>query len=219
MGREPIVISFYTLDTPYEQEVRKLIESCVEWDIDADIVGIPSRGSWEKNCGMKPEFILQKLRQWERPVLWVDADAVFLQRPDFQELMNYEFSVRVNEFLPKTHESYIVSNTIFINDHPRTLELMELWVKKNQKALEQKDRVLEFWDQVALRDVLENENLHGVPLRFLPMPLKFCKIFDLDNLFISEEEVVIEHYQASRRLKNKIHENPLSSFTQDHCCH
>ncbi|MES2122462.1 MAG: hypothetical protein V4492_06765, partial [Chlamydiota bacterium] len=61
-------------------------------------------------------------------------------------------------------------------------------------------RTMEFWDQAALRDVL-----FGPPaeIPFLPMPLKYSKIFDLDDLFINEAEVVIEHYQASRRIKNK----------------
>jgi hypothetical protein len=36
------------------------------------------------------------------------------------------------------------------------------------------------------------------------MPLKYAKIFDFDDLFISEQEVVIEHFQASRRFKNKV---------------
>jgi hypothetical protein len=197
---KPIVISFYTLGTPYEQEVKKLIHSCSEQEIEADIVGIDSKGSWEKNCAQKPFFILEKVNQWNRPVLWVDADAVFKQQTDFSEMSTCDVSVRMNEFLPKMHESRIVSNTLFIKNNSSGLELLEEWCLEVNKALNDKNRTMEFWDQVALRDVLHrNTDVH-----FLPMPLKYAKIFDFDDLFISDKEVVIEHYQASRRYKHKL---------------
>lgn len=213
---KPIVISFYTLQTPYEEEVKKLINSCLKFEVDSDIEGIPSQGSWEKNCAIKPFFILQKLRQWDRPVIWVDADAVFLQSPDWSEFNACDFSVRVNEFLPKTHESRIVSNTIFAKNTTAAATLIEKWSDETKKALNDKQRVMEFWDQVALRDALDQTP----EIHFLPMPLKFSKIFDFDDLFISEQEVVIEHYQASRRYKKL---NPLTvskhAYSQNHCCH
>lgn len=201
------MISFYTLGTPYEKEVERLVNSCNEFSIRREIEGLSSQGSWEKNCAMKPAFILEKLRQWKQPVLWVDADAAFLQPFDSQEFEGCTFSVRVNEFLPKHHESYVISNTIFANYDPVVIDLLEDWSKECQEALVQKEKTLECWDQAVLRDVLERKKLS-----FTPMPLKFSTIFDLDKLFISQKEIVIEHYQASRRLK--FHE-----LHQDHCCH
>lgn len=191
----PIIISFYILDTPYEKEVKKLIDSCNEFGIEADIVGIDSKGSWEKNCAQKPVFIIEKLKQWKRPVLWVDADAIFKQPSDFNEFHACDVAVRMNEFLPKTHESRIVSNTIFVRNNPAGLKLLDAWNEEVHKGLSNKNRTMEFWDQVALRDALPcHEELH-----FLPMPLKYAKMFDFDDLFISEKEVVIEHHRVSRR--------------------
>lgn len=204
---KPIVISFYTLGTPYEEEAKKLIDSCLEFDIECDIAGITSQGSWEKNCAIKPFFIQQKLKDWNRPVLWVDADGVFKQRPDFNLFEGYDFAVRVNEFLPKTHESRIVSNTIFVRYNAPASSVIEKWCETTETQLNDKNRVLEFWDQTTLRDALDRTS----SIRFLPMPLKFSKIFDFDDLFISEREVVLEHHQASRRHKHAI--------ATDHCCH
>ena len=197
---KPIVVSFYTLETPYEEEVKKLIHSCVELNIESDIVGVRSKGSWEKNCGLKPFFILEKLKQWDRPILWVDADAVFKQRPDFDEFDACDIAVRMNEFLPKTHESRIVSNTIYIRNNSAGIALLEEWCRETDCKLNHKERTMEFWDQVALRDALYARS----EIQFLPMPLKYAKIFDFDDLFISEQEVVIEHHQASRRFKNRV---------------
>jgi hypothetical protein len=169
----PIVISFYTKKIP-----KRLIDSCHSLGIESDIEAVDS--------ALKPRFILNKLQKWNRPVLWVDADAAFLQRPDFNDFSDCDFAVRVNEFLPKTHESRIVSNPIYARNTEEVMQVLEKWGNK-----------------MALREALhEHENL-----RFLPMPLKYAKIFDFDDLFISQPEIVIEHYQASRRFKN------------DHSCH
>lgn len=194
---DPLVISFYTRGTPYEDEARKLIASCQQWEIEAEIDGVSSRGSWESNCGMKAEFILSKLKKHRRDVFWVDADAVFLQKPLFTEFEGHFFSVRFNPFLPKSHESRIISNAIFAADHPDAHLILEKWRDLSVAELKNRARVMEFWDQAALRDVLSEG-------AYLPMPLKYSKIFDLDDLFIDEKEVVIEHYQASRRIKNKV---------------
>jgi hypothetical protein len=197
--QQPIVISFYTVKTPYEEEVKKLIESCITFGIDADIEGITSVGSWEKNCALKSSFIRQQLDKWNRPVLWVDADAAFLRKPDFADFADVDFAVRVNEFLPKTHESRVVSNTIFVRNNALAISALEKWNELSMNECHRADRAMEFWDQTALRDALEQ----FPALKFMPMPLKFAKIFDFDDLFISEKEIVIEHYQASRRFKNR----------------
>ena len=210
MIMEPLVISFYTVGTPYEEEVKRLIDSCIEFGIEADIVGVNPQGSWEKNCALKPFFILQKLKEWDRPVLWVDADAAFKQRPNFQDFKECDFAVRLNEFLPKNHESRIISNTIFARNNEAGTAVLEEWCKLTEKELSKEGRIMEFWDQATLRDALSLfSNLH-----FLPMPLKYSKIFDFDDLFIADSEVVIEHYQASRRHKRKVH-----AAAQNHCCH
>ena len=203
------VISFYTKGTAYEEEVKRLTASCSQFGIDAQIEGIDSLGSWEKNCGRKPHFILEKLEQLKRPVFWVDADAAFLQPFSLEPFAGWDFSVRVNEFLPKTHPSRIVTNAIYVNYSPQGIAILEKWCAASDRELNRKDRQEECWDQIPLRNVLVEEGID-----FFPMPLKYAKIFDFDDLFISQEEVVIEHYQASRRLKRLVH-----AHLPDHCCH
>jgi hypothetical protein len=206
----PLIISFYTRSTPYEEEVKKLVRSCEQWGLETDIEAVESQGSWGKNCALKPSFILKKAQQHQRPVLWVDADGVFKQRPDFKEFAQCDLAVRVNEFLPEDHPSRIVSNTVFVNAVPQSMDVVRRWRDLAEKEIENKMRIMEFWDQTALRDALKGEK----QLRFLPMPLKYSKIFDFDDLFIAEGEVVIEHYQASRRHKEHVYQ-----ACQNHCCH
>ena len=59
----PLVISFYTKNTPYEAEVQNLIDSCRRFDLPHQIEGVESFGSWEMNCAFKPYFILKQLKQ------------------------------------------------------------------------------------------------------------------------------------------------------------
>ena len=46
----PTVVSYYTKNTPYEDEIKHLIASCEKFGIPYEIDGIPNLGSWEKNC-------------------------------------------------------------------------------------------------------------------------------------------------------------------------
>jgi hypothetical protein len=127
----------------------------------------------------------------------VDADAAFLKKPSFTRFLDYDFSVRVHDFLPDNHSSKVVSNSIFVNYTEEGLEIVRQWCERCEKEMGKKKKKGEFWDQMALRDVLQLQKT----AKFFPMPVGYSKIFDLDIFFIGNEEVVIEHYQASRRLK------------------
>src|SRR5690348_12544495 len=98
MGAFPLVVSFYTKDTYYQWEVQNLIASCEKFKVEHYVEGIPSFGSWELNCAYKPFFIHQMLQKFKRPLFWLDADAVFVRKPEglalFQEV---DFSVRINQ--------------------------------------------------------------------------------------------------------------------------
>jgi len=195
--KNPLVISYYTVGTPYEKEAFQLISSCERWGIDLDIQGVRSLGSWERNCAFKPAFILERMEKHQRPLFWVDADASFLQKPDFEQFIESDIAVRINDYLDKRHESYLASGSIFINNTPRAKEIIQLWKEECARRIDQPGRVLEYWDQMGLRDVLQKREDAAV----LPLPLGYCKIFDLDDIFIRDEEIVIEHRQASRLYK------------------
>src|SRR5579863_511712 len=93
----PLVISFYTENTPYQLEALSLIQSLSTLQIEAEVVGVASRKTWAHNCAIKPFFIQEKLRQHQRPVFWVDVDAIFLRKPDFTEMLSWDIGVRTIE--------------------------------------------------------------------------------------------------------------------------
>lgn len=197
----PLVISFYTKNTQYELEVQNLIASCEKWNLEHFIEGIDSFGKWELNCAYKPFFIFNTLKRLQRPLLWVDADGVFVRHPEVIDAFNSDFATRINEELPQDHHSKVISSTIFLNYSEKTLQLLRQWMENCKKTLTDEERKEEFWDQIALRDALFDNSFNAV---IKPLPISYAKIFDHPLDLSSAPEAVLEHYQASRRFKKLV---------------
>ncbi|MES2345074.1 MAG: hypothetical protein V4494_03955 [Chlamydiota bacterium] len=193
----PLVVSYYTLDTLYQLEVQGLIASCEKWGIKHHIEGVASFGSWELNCGYKPLFILQKLMQFKQPILWVDADGVFVGKPEVIDAFSADLSVRIHEESSQDHISKVISSTVYVNWSEQGALLLRLWAEECYLQLNKEAREHEYWDQEGLRDVIFKGNHQA---KVTPLPHSYAKIFDQKML----EEPVIEHFQASRRYKKII---------------
>lgn len=115
MQNFPVIVSFFTKNTPYQDEVKNLIASCEKFGLETSIDGVDSFGSWELNCSYKPFFLYQKLQELKRKVLWVDADAVFVRKPTPLDIFSADLSVRINPELPDQHPSKVMSGTVFAN--------------------------------------------------------------------------------------------------------
>jgi len=204
--RAPLVVSFFTKDTPYEQEAIEFIASCKNFGIEHEVEGLESRGAWDRNCALKPRFILKKLKEKKRSLLWVDIDARFRKHLEPYDWAKADFSVRVNEDLPLGSSSRLCSGTLYCSYHPEILRLLEDWECLCEDYLAKTSRKIEVWDQKVLQEALiKNPSVHIVPLA-----LKFCTICDLDSGVITQEEIIIEHTQASRRLKTAVNEELAS---------
>jgi len=190
----PLVISFYTKDTPYQLDAHHLIASCEKFGLEHHIEGIDSHGSWELNCAFKPFFIAEKLRQFERPVLWVDVDAVFVQKPKPLKVFEKDFAVYSQTDLAPEHPSKVRSGTIFVNHSEKGMEVLKNWAIECKSLLVDPQRTEEFWDQIALRNVfLSHKNLGRLPLSYI-------KILG-HPVDVKCPNPVIIHTQASRHAK------------------
>lgn len=200
-ARTPLVVSFYTLHTPYQVEVRNLIASCEKWGIEHRVEGVKSMGSWELNCAYKAFFLREMLAALQRPLLWVDADAVFLRPIAPLPQFAADLATRIEDALPLDHPSKVISGTLFVNATAAAMELLSLWTHECARALLDAKRELEFWDQVALRDAIFHRSHRA---RVESLPLEYTKIFGHINDLRYVSEPVIEHFQASRRYKRLI---------------
>ena len=91
----PIIICYYTKDTGYENEIENLITSCEKFSLPYVVDAIDSLGTWEKNCCYKPRYILDKITSLKRPVLWLDADCVVVQKPTLFDSLECDIALRI----------------------------------------------------------------------------------------------------------------------------
>ena len=192
----PTIISYYTENTPYEEEIKGLISSCEKHGLEYSIDPIPNFGTWEKNCCFKPKYILKKLIDLQRPVLWIDADAIIYQKPTLFETLDADVAVRIVEEVPNDHPSKMISGTLFFNHTPAAIQTLQEWDEETEKLL-QNDPGL--WDQVSLRNVLLHTSATVCPLdgRYYQV---YNRIEDEETL----KNSLIIHFQASRTLKKTL---------------
>ncbi len=192
----PLVISFYTENTPYQLEIFSLVRSCQELGIEFEVTALPCLGSWERNCSLKPRFIRNKLLEKKRPVFWVDADGVFKKTPDFSSFLHSDFCLR--EVKDSSHPRWFQyrAGSVFVNYTPGGMNFAKAWDEYCQNRIDAGSDLL-FLDQVAIFDLMQK----GLEVNYAPLPPAYCKVFDESIEVVDPSEVVIEHFQASRRFK------------------
>jgi len=181
------VISFYTKNTIYEKEVEDLAASCRALEIDHYIEAREDLGNWEQNCCQKPLFILECLEKFNKPLLWVDADGVVLQKPSlsFEE---FDLGLYYNNVRTK----HVRAATVYISPTQAAKNFLKLWHQTCLEKIARREK-LPFGDQAVLIALLRKKE---IPLKIGKLPLEYTRIFDRD--LVPMEKTVIIHFQASR---------------------
>jgi hypothetical protein len=188
---KPVLVSFFTAGTPYESEAAELAASAREFGLFPDIRPVPNLGDWARNCGMKPAFIRDRMQDYPgRPVVWLDADARVRQVPELFATLDCDFAA---------HWRYgveLLSGTLYFGPTRAARRLCEAWAEAQMRA----PRV---WDQKVLQRVIESG---APPARLERLPAAYTAIFDAR--MCPDDEQVIVHTQASRRLKQCLCDAP-----------
>lgn len=207
-----IVVSAFT--PQYQGEVKPFIEAATDnigVGDQLDVEKVPCQGSWRKNCGIKPFFILKMLEKHRQPVLWVDIDGRFRDIFSIGGWLAQEFDFGI-WFIPNSKMSLahvpggcetndgMASGTMWFNYSIAALSFVRSWVDhesnlKTPSPFEQQD-LGDLWYRLLAEQRAPN-TYH--------LPQKYCKVFDVPWFSKAEDHsVVIEHMQASRRLKRTI---------------
>lgn len=187
----PLIVSCFTRGTPYEEEAARLKASCRKLGLEHAIVPVEPRGSWERNCAIKPEVLLEQYRTQDRPVLWVDADAVMHAPPMMLAGAEPDFAVH------KARGWEFASGTIYFNRSEGGERLLRRWAELCAQSPEA-------WDQLTLDRAWEEVTV-STPLRTLWLPQTYTSIYDMEpDARLGGAEPVIVHHQASRRLKRVV---------------
>ena len=171
------IVSFYTEDTPYEKEVQPWI-SAIEavGGIEYTVYPVKNRGSWEANCSIKPEILLQAVKEYG-PVLYIDIDGRLMRDPPTVPDHDIAVHYRMGREL--------LSGTLICSSVP----LLEEWVARQQQNANQ-------WDQKILQLLLTSGDY-----KVINLPAEWCKIFDKMD-YVTDP--IVLHTQASRRYKNMV---------------
>lgn len=188
-----VVTAYFTVGTPYEEHVKRLIRSMQKFNLCYDVKPIQPLGDWYANMQWKPHFVQDMLaKHYPKSVVYVDADAEFMRYPALFD----EYDERDDAYLAahildhtrrrrKTAAPELLSGTLYFKNCATTYEIVDKWIEACKAHPK-------LWDQVALDRVLED-------YPFFILPEEYCTIFD----YMSDvESPVVKHYQASRAVRN-----------------
>jgi len=185
-----IVISFYTVNSPYEREVKGLIDSLNAFNLKYDIQGINSLGSWQKNTIYKAQFIKEMIIKHKgKNLVWIDADAVIKSDPFILSMIDSDVAFyyrtkggregRIQE------PCELISACMFMKANDSVLRLLDMWIERNNN--DHGDLEQHYLQQV-IPEWRSQGGTHSV------LPQQYCKIFDSQ-----EDKIAVVQNQASRR--------------------
>jgi hypothetical protein len=189
-----IIISGYTFNTPYEEEVKDLEADLKRFNLPYWLYGYESRGNWTKNTMVKAELIQRALMEYpEDDVIWLDADAIILREPKFfHELKNKNFDICCHYLKTHYNPNELLSGTIIFRNVPIVRKLVDDWVAiKNEN-----------WDQKILQELVDGK--YKLKLNKLELPQEYIKIRPKNVKDARSLNCVIGHKQMSREQRHKI---------------
>jgi len=193
-----VIVAYYTLNTPYEDEAKKLIRSLSKLGLNHDVVGVTNLGNWQANTRFKAKFMEDMLNKHiGKNLLYVDSDAIVHSRPILFENYNADIAVRWQDFRWRKNEC--LSGTIFMANNEKTRELCRRWQRINTSE-GPNATTFEQWN---LGNVIKEMEAEG-KITSKNLPPEYTMIFDSMRAMYPDIVPVIEHFQASRKLKNKV---------------
>jgi hypothetical protein len=108
----------------YKNYALNLIDRCKKFGVAYNISERTSRGSYGANCLMKPEFVLEKLKESKAPLIWMDCDTDF--KSSFSEFNNISEDIGM-----ATHSgdlSGIKASPLFFNYTAGSFKIIREWV-------------------------------------------------------------------------------------------
>ncbi|MBD8874956.1 hypothetical protein [Roseibium polysiphoniae] len=209
MGAKMKIVSYYTLNTPYELEVRQLEKSLNDVGVDYIIRGLPARPTWVENCAQKSEFIQAVSAELNESFWWLDADAVL--NTELPDLEDCDIAAHIKDGWR------LMSGTVFFSNSPACKSIIDLW----SLYCRQHPHV---WDQVMLMIAIHNNNItENSKLNYLPE--HFCKkkfksrkekiSHNLKSFLNLTPKTIVLQNQLSRETKKELKFKNLREFSSD----
>lgn len=188
MIKQLLAVLYFT-DENYRNESKRLIDSLKINNLPFVSRELACKGSWAANCRQKPSFLLDMLDDYgsRNNLLYLDSDAELHRYPDIFNPIQFDIAVHKRDSIPEPQ-----SGTIFLTENRRTRLFLESW-----SQLANNEQILPDQELMGLA-------LKGSKVRIQNLPPEYCCIFDLTRKDFPHIQPVIEHHQASRRLKQLV---------------
>lgn len=188
------VISYYTIGTGYEKEIKNLEADLLRFGIGYHVRGIKSLGSWRANTIYKAQFIRGML-DFIAPhsIVFIDADARIHEFPEqFSRLAaeGYDFACHFRNWRVKQNE--LMSGTLFFANNAKARAICDEWLRQN-------GRTPQYFEQFNLQTAIKR--FEG-RIKAFRLPVEYCAVFDSPER--RQIKPIIEHFQKSRVYKREI---------------
>ena len=207
----PLFIGFYTPE--YKEEAEGLIATLRQFNLPFQIQAQISMGSWWLNTQLKAVVIQEFMEEHpNQPIVYIDCDARVRQTPTLlrhlPDRCDFAAHYRDDSRSHLFHDGReLLSGTLFFSGSPTCKRFVDLWVHENEvRARESRQTPgydpTKLMDQRTLQAVVERlTETDRQYLRMEELPATYVQIFDTMR---DAGQPVIEHMQASRRLRRTI---------------
>ncbi len=198
-----MVVSYFTEEYAGEAPA---FEKCCE-DVGQQYIAVPfvSQKSWRLNCGMKAKFIRKCIDQFEQSVLWVDIDGRFrlpwdLELDETTDFAAWFIPTAVMQNNTRPHGpggacDGIAAGTMWFGNTDASRAFLDAWIEAEEDGHKYP------WEQKLLAELWHDKPVPD--LRTTRLHQRYCRVTDA-KWFEPQGPVVIEHMQASRRLKSNV---------------
>lgn len=193
--KHPLVIAYYTIDTPYQHEAEVLKISLESLEYNYWVIGVPNLGSWQKNTQYKSKFIRYALDKFpNKSLLYLDVDAVMVKSPEILDTLDADVAA-----VHFANGSELLSGTLYLKNNKICKRLIDRWVRLNEKYPETLPNGKEAWDQRTLEMAINEMN----SINYYELPQEYTWIVQLTQRRCPEaDSPVIMHTRGAKRFKN-----------------
>jgi len=204
--KRPLVIAYYTVDTPYEAEAEVLKLSLESVGYSYQICAIPNLGSWQKNTQYKAIFIQCMLEKNDgRPLLYLDVDAVMVQHAALLDDLKADIAAVHFAYI----DSNLLSGTLYLGNTIQCKRAVQKWIHINKQYPETLPNGREAWDQRTLQMAIDR--IKG--FNFVELPQNYTWIVELTQKRCPDiTNPIIMHTRGAKRFKHAI--NGLKGFAR-----
>ncbi|MFN9952753.1 MAG: hypothetical protein ACK55I_06615, partial [bacterium] len=94
---------------------------------------MPSKGSYRANCLAKPRYILERLNEYRKPLVWLDVDSIVHKElnvfDEFWDKVDIGMAFAKTPTQEDPSISFPKASPIYVNYNEKGLEFMYKWIE------------------------------------------------------------------------------------------